>query len=107
MSPDAKPLPFLSPFENGSRLQLRVQPGASRSAISGFYGKALKIAIKAPPVDGKANDALIEFIAEIFALPKRDVRLLSGETSRDKAILLTTLGPDRVAQILANKIPLR
>jgi uncharacterized protein (TIGR00251 family) len=65
---------------------VRVQPRASRSEIAGVYGDALKVRLSAPPVDGAANVALIEFLADVFAVGRRDVRILAGETSRSKIV---------------------
>lgn len=68
------------------RFSVRVQPRASRSEIAGVYGDALKVRLSAPPVDGAANVALIEFLADVFAVGRRDVRILAGETSRSKIV---------------------
>jgi uncharacterized protein len=68
------------------RFSVRVQPRASRSEIAGVYGDALKVRLSAPPVDGAANDALIEFLAHVFAVGRRDVRILAGEISRSKIV---------------------
>ena len=68
------------------RFSVRVQPRASRDEVSGVYGDALKIRLAAPPVDGAANDALVNFLAELFAVPRRAVRILAGESSRSKLI---------------------
>jgi uncharacterized protein (TIGR00251 family) len=68
------------------RFLVRVQPRASRSEVVGVHGDALKIRLSAPPVDGAANNALIEFLADVFAVGRRDVRILSGETSRSKVV---------------------
>lgn len=66
-------------------LRLRVQPRASRDEIVGAYGdEALKVRITAPPVGGKANAHLQKYLAKIFAVPRADVVLVSGETGRDK-----------------------
>lgn len=65
-------------------LNVHVQPRAGKDEIAGLYGDKLKIRIKAPPVDGKANQHLTEFLADVFGVAKRDVVLLSGETGRDK-----------------------
>ncbi len=67
-------------------LVLHVQPGARHTEISGIHGEALKIRLAAPPVEGKANEALIAFLAEAFGVPQRRVRLLRGETSRAKQV---------------------
>ena len=73
---------------DGWLLQLHVQPGAKASAVSGLYGDALKIRIAAPPVDGKANAALVAFIAAQLGVPRRSVSVTKGESSRDKAVLV-------------------
>ncbi len=63
---------------------VHVQPRASRDEITGIHGGRIKIRITAPPVDGKANDHLMRFLAEEFKVSKRQVILISGETGRDK-----------------------
>lgn len=68
------------------RFPVHVQPRASRSEIAGIHGDALKVRLSAPPVDGAANDALIEFLAELFAVGRRSVRILAGDTSRSKVV---------------------
>ena len=65
---------------------LHIQPGAKRTECAGMHGEALKIRLAAPPVDGKANDALISFIAKTLGVPKSRVELVSGETSRAKRV---------------------
>lgn len=76
----------------GVTLAVRAQPGAKKTAITGLYGEGveaqLKIAVQAPPVEGRANQALIAFLAETFHLPKNSVELASGELSRSKVFLL-------------------
>ena len=67
-------------------LAVHIQPKASRDALDGTYGERLKIRISAPPVDGKANEHLVRFLAGLFEVPRRQVRLLSGESSRAKRI---------------------
>ncbi len=70
-------------------LTLHVQPGAKRSEISGLHGDALKIRLAAPPIEGRANEALLRFIAELFAVPLRNVELLRGAQSRHKMVKVT------------------
>ena len=70
-------------------LLLHVQPGAKHNEIAGLHGEALKIRLAAPPVDGKANEALLGFIAEKFSVPQRDVELLRGGQSRHKMVKVT------------------
>jgi len=70
--------------ENDLFLSIQVQPKASRTEIVGVHNNRLKIKITAPPVDGKANEAVLKFLANTFGVAKSRVILLSGETSRDK-----------------------
>jgi uncharacterized protein (TIGR00251 family) len=63
-----------------------VQPGAKRTEIAGVHGACLKVRLAAPPLDGKANAALRAFLAEVFGVPLRQVRLLRGEASRRKVV---------------------
>ena len=67
-------------------LSLHVQPGAKRTAVVGLYGEKLKIALAAPPVDGKANQALVQFLAKSLGIAKSSVTILSGETNREKRV---------------------
>ena len=68
------------------RFTVRVQPRASRTEVSGIHGDALKVRLSAPPVDGAANAALIEFLSQLFAVPRRAVMILAGESSRVKIV---------------------
>lgn len=67
-------------------LDVHIQPRASKDEIVGFHGDRLKIRITAPPLDGKANQHLIGFLAGAFKVPKRNILLLAGETGREKRI---------------------
>lgn len=67
-------------------LTLHVQPGAKKTEVVGLHGDALKIRLAAPPVEGKANAALIGFIAERLDVPRSAVRLQRGQTSRHKVL---------------------
>jgi uncharacterized protein (TIGR00251 family) len=69
-------------------LEVRVQPRASRSEIAGLHGERLRIRLQAPPVDGKANAALVEFVAGLFAIPRARVTIEHGLTGRDKRLRL-------------------
>ena len=70
----------------GVRFAVRVQPRASRSEIVGVHGDAMKVRLSAPPVDGAANAALVELIAEVLGVGRRAVRIVSGESSRSKVV---------------------
>ncbi|MDH2918924.1 MAG: DUF167 domain-containing protein [Sideroxydans sp.] len=74
---------------DGITLTLHVQPGAKRSEIVGLHGDALKLKLAAPPVEGKANEALRRFIAEQFQVGLRDVTLKQGTQSRYKVVLIS------------------
>ena len=70
-------------------LTLHVQPGAKRSEIAGLHGAALKIRLAAPPIEGRANEALLKFIAKLFDVPLRQVELKQGGQSRHKVVAIT------------------
>ena len=68
------------------RFSVRVQPRASRSEVDGLHGDALKIRVHAPPVDGAANEAVIEVLAEALAVPRRAITIVTGQTARTKVV---------------------
>ena len=70
----------------GATFALRVHPRARKNAITGATGDALKLAITAPPVEGKANQACIEFLAEFLNVPRSSVTIVAGQTSRNKVV---------------------
>jgi uncharacterized protein (TIGR00251 family) len=88
----------------GVTLAIRVQPGAKKTAITGIYGEGataqLKIAVQAPPLEGRANQALIAFLAETFSIPRHSVELIAGESSRSKVFLLRGLSLAQVTTAL-------
>lgn len=86
--------------DGGILLKLRVHPGAKRSAVNGIFGNSLKVDLQAPPVDGKANTALLKFLAGQLSLPKAAVTLKSGETSRDKVVKITGTTPEKIINLL-------
>lgn len=71
---------------DGWIVSLHIQPGAKRTEVVGLHGEALKIRLAAPPVDGKANAALCAFIAECLNVPKRQVEVVAGLSSRQKRV---------------------
>lgn len=71
-------------------LTLHVQPGAKRSEVAGLHGNALKLRLAAPPVEGKANEALMRFLSEVFKVPLRNIELKQGAQSRHKIIRITS-----------------
>ena len=80
------PPPWLQPVEGGVELLVQVQPRASRSRVVGEHGGYLKVQLAAPPVDGAANAALLELLADLLGVPRRQVSLVSGESSRRKRV---------------------
>ncbi len=77
-------------------MAVHASPRASKTAVQGLHGAALKIRLNAPPVDGKANQALLEFLAKALHVPVRSLCLVSGETSRHKRVLARGLTVDQV-----------
>jgi len=78
-------------------LSLHIQPGARQTECAGLHGDALKIRLAAPPVDGKANAALIAFVAERLGLGRAAVSLKSGQSSRRKVLIVVGASPAAVA----------
>ncbi len=83
-------------------LTLHIQPGAKKTEFAGLHGDALKIRLAAPPVDGKANEALVRFVAETLGLARSAVELKSGQTSRRKVLEVRGAGVDAVAGLAGN-----
>ncbi len=98
------PSTFLRTVASGVTLAVHAQPGAKKTAIVGVYGEGaagkLKIAVQAPPIEGRANETLIAFLARTFDLPKSAIELVSGESSRSKVFLLRGLTPERALALL-------
>lgn len=82
-------------------LTLHIQPGAKKTEFAGLHGDALKIRLAAPPVDGKANDALVKFMADTLGLARSAVSLKSGQTSRRKVLEVTGAASAAVAALAA------
>jgi uncharacterized protein (TIGR00251 family) len=89
----------------GVTLAVRAQPGAKKTAITGVYGEGtaaqLKIAVQAPPVEGRANSALVAFLAALFVLPKNQIDMVSGELSRSKVFLLRGVTLEKAQALLS------
>jgi uncharacterized protein (TIGR00251 family) len=80
----------MSPPSSSWRLQVRLQPRATRNRILGRHGDAIKIQVHAPPVDGAANAELIDLLAVALGVPRRSIHILRGATSRTKLIEIQT-----------------
>ena len=89
---------------DGARFLVRVVPRASRTAVAGVVGEgsaaALKIALHAPPVEGRANAALIEFLSELLSVRRADIAIAGGEHARTKTILIRGRTAAEVGSIL-------
>lgn len=94
------PKPSIRANDDGTEIQLRVQPKASRNAFIQESDWRIRACITAPPVDGKANKALIAFLAKSLQIPKRQVRLIRGETSREKTLHIEDLDVNAVCSLL-------
>jgi uncharacterized protein (TIGR00251 family) len=86
---------------SGATFAVKVHPRAKKNAITGEIGDALKVALTAPPVDGKANEACIEFFAKLLKVPRSSVTIASGQTSRNKVIRVAGLTSRQVREGLA------
>ena len=80
---------FARDVTDGCTLSVRVHPGARKNAVSGVHDGAVKISLTTPPVDGRANEALIAFVAEVLGIPRARVSLVAGATSRAKVLRVT------------------
>jgi uncharacterized protein (TIGR00251 family) len=100
-------LEFMIPIRDtaaGVIFAVKVQPRAKKNAVTGELGDALKLALTAPPVDGRANGACIEFFANLLDVPRSSVTIASGETSRRKVIRVAGLSPDEVRKRLLRSL---
>ena len=86
--------------EQGATFAVRVHPRAKKNAIAGEVGDALKLALTAPPVEGKANAACIAFLGEILGVGRSAIRIIAGETNRQKVILVAGLSAEQVRKRL-------
>ena len=86
---------------SGTTFAVKVHPRAKKNAITGEVGDALKLALTAPPVDGKANDACIEFFAKLLKVPRSSVTIAAGQNSRNKVIRVAGLSAEEVRQRLS------
>ncbi|MBO9667909.1 MAG: YggU family protein [Bdellovibrio sp.] len=77
---------MIEEIKGGVRLHLFIQPKSSKNEVVGEHNGMLKIKITAPPVDGEANQALIEFLSKLVKLPKRQITLIKGEAGRQKTV---------------------
>ncbi len=84
---------------------VRVHPRAKKNGITGTIGDALKLSLTTPPVEGRANQACIEFFAKLFKVPRSSVTIAAGETSRNKLIRVVGINPEQVVRRLHEDSP--
>jgi uncharacterized protein (TIGR00251 family) len=85
---------------NGATFSVRLHPRAKKNAITGTLGDALKISLTAPPLEGRANHACIEFLADVLMLPRSSITIAAGQTSRNKLIRVAGLSAAEVERRL-------
>src|SRR5690349_4503931 len=91
----------ITEHERGCVLPVRAQPGARKAGILGEHAGLLKVAVTAPPEDGRANKALVELLAGALELKRSQVKLLSGETSREKRFIIEGVAKSELERLLA------
>ncbi len=84
-----------------ARVTVKVHPRAKRTAVAGRFGQAWKLDLAAPPVDGKANQECVRFFAELAAVPKSRVRIVTGATGRLKLVEVDGIGQDALETLLS------
>lgn len=91
-----QPAPYLQQRNDGVCVMLKVQPRASRSELGGVIGNELMLKVTASPVDSAANEAVLNFLAEVLDRPRNAIQLVRGQTSRHKEILIRGASLDEV-----------
>jgi len=86
--------------DDGIVISVRARPGASKDAVAGVHGDALKIAVRAAPENGKANDALVNIIASVFNVKRKNVRLMRGGSSPSKQFEIAGISADQARRII-------
>ena len=94
--------PWLKPVPGGVELSLLVQPRASRTRVLGEHDGLLKVQLAAPPVDGEANAALVEFLAKLLGVPRRQVSLIAGDASRRKRVAIQGVETAQVEAVMTS-----
>ena len=94
----------VTPHSEGALLAVRAQPGAKRNAVLGEQAGALKVAVTAPPEDGRANAALTDLLREWLGLKRSQVELAGGATNRNKTFLIRGVTPEELRSLIAAKL---
>ena len=96
---------FITPTSDGIRLNLRVSPGAKRTSIAGSYGEdAIRLKVAAPPTEGRANAEVERFLASLLGIPRSDVAVTRGASSRDKVVVVRGLQQTKTHQLLSSHL---
>ena len=88
----------LQESSGGVAFAVKVHPRAKKNAITGELGDALKVSLTAPPLEGRANEACVEFFAKLLKVPRSSVTIASGQTSRAKVIRVTGISVEEVGK---------
>ncbi|MFZ0312156.1 MAG: DUF167 domain-containing protein [Candidatus Korobacteraceae bacterium] len=88
---------------DGATFQVKVQPRARKSGIAGEVGNALKLALTAPPIEGRANQACIAFLAQLLNVPRSSVTIAAGQSSRNKVIRVAGMSAAQVEERLTKR----
>jgi len=94
----------IKPHAEGSLIAVRAQPGARKNAVVGEHGDALKVAVTAPPEDGRANEALTELLRDWLGLKRSQVALAAGATNRNKQFLIRGLTPEELSKQISERL---
>ena len=95
---------------SGATFQVKVHPRAKKNSVTGHVGDALKLALTAPPVEGRANQACVAFLAEVLNVPRSSVTMTAGESSRNKVVRVRELSAAQIEEKLRatlGKLPMR
>ncbi len=96
---------WLQETKDGATLTVKAVPRAAKSEIAGVEDGWVRVRIKAPPVDGKANEALVKFFAALFGVPKGAVSIISGDTARLKRVKITGMTAEKAKEALSAVMP--
>ncbi|HEX4468950.1 MAG TPA: DUF167 domain-containing protein [Gemmatimonadaceae bacterium] len=88
--------------DDAVRFAVHVQPRASRSEITGVHGDSMKVRLEAPPVEGAANAALIELLADALGVSRRNVQIVGGQRSRNKVVEVLGVGAESVRRLVTS-----
>jgi len=91
----------IRPTSSGASFAVKVQPRARKDAVTGEIGDALKVSLTAPPLEGRANQALIEFLAQLLKVPRSSIKIAAGQNSRRKVVAIAGLSAEAVEQKIA------